>query len=72
LPALLSLLREQNIEAIDKVLAPFFRDAPTALWPRLVMIEDARQQWAVDLFALMAKKNYRVAARTKFNVVLRI
>jgi hypothetical protein len=42
------------------------------LWPRLFMIEDARQQWAVDVFALMAEKGYRVAARTKLNVVLRI
>jgi FkbM family methyltransferase len=79
---LLLLLRDQAIEAIDalkidvegfedKVLAPFFRDALAALWPRLIVIEDARHHWAVDLFALMAKKGYRIAARTKLNVMLR-
>jgi FkbM family methyltransferase len=79
---LLPLLRDQAIEAIDalkidvegfedKVLAPFFRDAPAALWPRLIVIEDARHHWAVDLFALMAEKGYRIAARTKLNVMLR-
>lgn len=80
---LLKLLHEQGIESIDalkidvegcedKVLAPFLRAAPASLWPRLLLIEDSRNEWAIDLFALLAEKTYRVAARTKLNVMLRL
>jgi FkbM family methyltransferase len=79
---LLTLLREQNIEAVDalkidvegsegKVLAPFFRDAPESLLPRLIVIEDTRDEWGVDLFGLMVEKGYRVSSRTRQNVMLR-
>ena len=79
---LLSLLQQHGIEAIDalkidvegsedKVLAPFFRDAPASLWPRLILIEDTSGEWATDLFALFAQNGYRVSARTRINVMLR-
>ena len=54
-----------------EVLVPFFRDAPETLWPRLILIEDSRQLWPVDLFALMAERGYRETARSHQNVVLR-
>jgi FkbM family methyltransferase len=54
----------------DRVLAPFFRDAPASLWPRLILIEDSHDGWAVDLFALFAAKGYRVQARSRQNVML--
>jgi FkbM family methyltransferase len=57
--------------AEDKVLAPFFRDAPEALWPGLIVIEDSSAEWSTDLFALLASMGYEVSSRTKQNVMLR-
>jgi FkbM family methyltransferase len=82
LKPLLSLLGERNMTAIDAlkidvegmedaVLATFFRDAPATLWPRMILIEDSRHEWKVDLFALFAERGYTVALRTKQNVALR-
>jgi FkbM family methyltransferase len=80
---LLALLRERGIECIDalkidvegaedKVLAPFFRDAPRSLWPELILLEDTSVLWAMDLFGLLQRCGYRVAARTRLNVILRL
>jgi FkbM family methyltransferase len=80
---LLPLLIEQGMESIDalkidvegsedKVLVPFFRAAPKSMWPKLVLIEDTSCDWTVDLFALLASKGYRIVARTKLNVMLRM
>jgi FkbM family methyltransferase len=79
---LLNLLQQERIATIDalkidvegseaEVLAPFFREAPEALWPRLVVIEDSRALWPLDLFALLAERGYAVTVRSKQNVVLR-
>lgn len=79
---LLSVLRDEGIDHIDalkidvegmedRVLAPFFRDAPAALWPRMILIEDSRHEWRVDLFKVFAEKGYIVSTRSKQNVVLR-
>jgi FkbM family methyltransferase len=57
--------------AEDKVLVPFFRDAPAALWPGLIVIEDSSAEWSSDLFALLASKGYQVSSRTRQNVMLR-
>src|SRR5271170_3785392 len=57
--------------AEDKVLVPFFRDAPQALWPGLIVIEDSSAEWSTDLFALLAAKGYEVSSRSKQNVMLR-
>ena len=57
--------------AEDKVLVPFFRDAPTALWPGLIVIEDSSAEWSSDLFALLASKGYQVSSRSRQNVMLR-
>jgi FkbM family methyltransferase len=57
--------------AEDKVLVPFFRDAPAALWPGLIVIEDSSAEWASDLFALLASKSYGVSSRSRQNVMLR-
>jgi FkbM family methyltransferase len=57
--------------AEDRVLVPFFRDAPESLWPGFILIEDSRGAWRTDLFALFAERGYAVAARTKQNVMLR-
>jgi FkbM family methyltransferase len=78
---LLALLNEHGIERIDalkidvegaedKVLAPFFRDAPRSLWPQLVLVEDTRVLWGIDLFGLLDRCGYRTAARSRLNVML--
>jgi FkbM family methyltransferase len=79
---LLQLLQRVGIDAIDAikidvegaedvVLAPFFRDAPKSMWPRLILLEDARSAWSVDLFPLLASLGYIVVSRTRLNVMLR-
>jgi hypothetical protein len=79
---LLQLLQRVAIDAIDAIkidvegaedviLAPFFRDAPKSMWPRLIVLEDARSAWTVDLFSLLASLGYIVVSRTRLNVMLR-
>jgi FkbM family methyltransferase len=79
---LLQLLQRVGIDAIDAIkidvegaedviLAPFFRDAPKSMWPRLILLEDARSAWSVDLFPLLASLGYIVVSRTRLNVMLR-
>ena len=80
-PTLLALLRERGIERIDAlkidvegaedtVLAPFFRAAPRSLWPELILLEDTRILWGMDLFGLLDQCGYRAVARTRLNVML--
>jgi hypothetical protein len=57
--------------AEDVILAPFFRNAPESMWPRLILLEDARSAWTVDLFSLLASLGYTVVSRTRLNVTLR-
>ena len=79
---LLQLLRHVGIDAIhaikidvegaeDLILAPFFRDAPESMWPRLILLEDARPAWTIDLFSLLGSLGYAVVSRTRLNVMLR-
>src|SRR5262245_57263204 len=79
---LLQLLQRAGIDAIhavkidvegaeDVILAPFFRDAPKSMWPRLILLEDARSAWTIDLFSLLASLGYSVESRTRLNVMLR-
>jgi len=58
--------------AEDIVLAPFLRDAPPSLLPRLILIEDTRGFWGVDLFALLAARGYTEQERSRQNVALRL
>jgi len=75
---LLNLLITETVDAVDAlkidvegledvILEPFFRDAPMRLWPRLVIIEDSRATWKVDVVARLAGKGYRVVTRTRHN-----
>ena len=79
---LLAVLAEAGVTGIDalkidvegtedRVLVPFFRNAPPSLWPSLVVIEDSRAEWSTDLFALLEAKGYAVSSRSKQNVMLR-
>ena len=60
-----------DIEGAEHLaLAPFLREAPEPLLPRLVLIEDRPQDWSVDLYALLRERGYAIAARSRQNVVL--
>ena len=80
---LIAVLADARIESIDAlkidvegaediVLAPFLRDAPRSLLPRLVVIEDTHGFWNIDLFALLAGRGYTVQERSRQNVALRL
>jgi FkbM family methyltransferase len=57
----------------DVILAPFFRDAPPRLWPRLVIIEDSRLSWKVDLMSVMQRCGYELVALSRHkNLMLRL
>jgi FkbM family methyltransferase len=77
---LLDLLRRENfthLDAIkidvegaeDLILEPFFRDAPEALYPSLLIIEDGREQWQMDLPKLLESHGYRQILHTRLNLV---
>jgi FkbM family methyltransferase len=80
---LLQLLTSERVEAVDAIkidvegfedviLGPFFQEAPRAMWPRLIIIEDCRNSWAIDLMAALHAKGYSIVARSKLNFILRI
>jgi FkbM family methyltransferase len=79
---LLAVLAAEGIEAIDAlkidvegfedvILCPFFRDAPPRLWPGLIIIEDSRVSWKVDLLSVLSAKGYTLATRSKQNLIMR-
>ena len=78
---LVTILRDAGIAAVDALkidiegaedwaLAPFLREAPDALLPRLVLIEDLPEDWTVDLYALLRERGYAIASRSRINVML--
>jgi FkbM family methyltransferase len=55
----------------DRVLMPFFREAPEALWPRAVVIEHLeRGEWREDCLTDMLSRGYREVGRTRSNTLL--
>ena len=77
---LLSLCKSEGIERIDAikldvegaedlVLEPFFREAPEALWPKLLLVEDGTEQWQTDLPSLLQGKGYRRVKETRLNLI---
>lgn len=80
--SLQELLRRESVESMDalkidvegaedRILVPFFRDAAQSLWPRLILIEDSREAWHLDLFSVLARCGYVAVAKTKQNMMLR-
>jgi FkbM family methyltransferase len=81
---LLDVLAAEGIDAIDAlkidvegvedvILAPFFRDAPPQLRPRLVIIEDSRPSWKADLMSVMRGCGYELVALSRHkNLMLRL
>ena len=58
--------------AEDLALAPFLREVPTKLLPRLVLMEDRPVDWSVDLYGLMRARGYAVTARSRQNAILEL
>ena len=63
-----------DVEGVeDVILAPFFRDAPPQLRPRLVVIEDSRPSWKVDLMSVMRGCGYELVTLSRHkNLMLRL
>jgi FkbM family methyltransferase len=77
---LMDLLRDEGFTKVDAIkldvegaedliLDPFFRDAPLALYPSLLIVENGRGQWQIDLPTLLESKGYRLIAQTRLNLV---
>ena len=48
----------------DRVLTGFFKEAPSSLWPRAVVIEHlSKNEWLADCIADMGSRGYRGAGR---------
>ncbi len=55
----------------DRVLTGFFRDAPSTLWPRAVVIEHlSKDEWLDDCIADMVARGYAVSGKTRSNTLL--
>ncbi len=77
---LLALVRQESFSRIDAIkldvegaediiLEPFFRDAPEALYPHLVIIEKGSGQWETDLPGLLTAHGYVQLCETRQNLV---
>ena len=77
---LCGLVREEGFDHVDAVkldvegaediiLEPFFGQAPPEFWPELIIIEDGRPQWQIDLPRLLESHGYRLLKRTRLNLV---
>lgn len=55
----------------DRVLLPYFRDAPRTLWPRRMVVEDEYfADWREDCMEYLMNVGYRVATRSRNNACL--
>lgn len=74
------ILKEFNIPRIDvlkadiegaedQALIPFLRDAPEALFPRLIIVENQRHGWPHDLPGALKQAKYRLVKTTRMNQV---
>jgi FkbM family methyltransferase len=77
---LLDIIRQEKLTHVDAVkldvegaedliLGSFFRDAPASLHPSLMVIEDGRHQWQMDLPGLLLENGYRLRQKTRLNIV---
>jgi FkbM family methyltransferase len=77
------LIEEQGLDAIralkldvegyeDRVLGPFFRQAPERLWPEAIVIEHLnRDVWAFDCIGECEARGYRQVFQTRCNTGLK-
>lgn len=55
--------------AEDLILEVFFKDAPEALWPKLLLIERGGARWSLDVPKLLLKQGYNLITTTKNNQI---
>jgi hypothetical protein len=79
----LELLATEQVEGVDalkidvegfedSILGKFIGEARPCLLPRLIIIEDSRASWNVDLMSIMAARGYRLlTCTTRHNLLLR-
>ena len=76
-----SLAKEEGLEKIDaikvdvegvedRVLMPYFENAPDRSWPRLLIIENNWKAWRGDLLGMLQRLGYSTVAETVGNLVL--
>jgi len=77
--SLIDVLTEEQVTAIDamkidvegsedSILLPFFREAPSSLWPRLIIAE----LWTDVVLTELQTRGYGVIRRTRSNYILRL
>ncbi len=55
----------------DRVLMPFFNEAPPTLWPRAVVIEHlSQEEWRRDCVADMVARGFAITKKTRSNTFL--
>jgi FkbM family methyltransferase len=80
---LLSLAKDERLAQIDAakldvegaedlILEPFLRDAPRALWPRLLVVGNAVNRWHRDLRKTLTDHGYRKILETRYNIAFEI
>jgi FkbM family methyltransferase len=78
--ALIDIVRDERFSHIDAakidvqgaedlVLDSYFNDAPSSLWPKLIIVENAPRRWELDLGERLALCGYREILRTHNNLV---
>ena len=55
--------------AEDRALIPFLADAPHALYPKILILENSPREWKEDLPAVLKKSGYRLMQITRMNQV---
>jgi FkbM family methyltransferase len=55
--------------AEDLILDPFFRDAPESLYPSVLIMEDGRGAWQMDLPAVLEARGYKLRRQTRLNLI---
>jgi FkbM family methyltransferase len=79
---LFDVLTEQAVAAVDalkidvegaenSILSPFFRDAPQALWPKLIIMEGVGDLRRMAPYSTMITLGYGEISRTNDNVIMR-
>ncbi|MEN3931488.1 FkbM family methyltransferase [Microvirga sp. W0021] len=53
----------------DLILGPFFRDAESRLYPKLLIIEDSGTLWQFDIPELLTQRGYKLLTRTRLNLI---
>jgi FkbM family methyltransferase len=63
-----------DIEGLeDKVLIPFFEEAPSSLWPHYLIIEHVHStDWGNDLFEKIDQCGYRARLQTRANTIYQL